>query len=103
MYRSAVLPVFGSTVRLCRNHVGWTMSRIAPGGATVGCGRFWTCKCPRTLQRDYVSLFTENTDHLIPLTDRALRMLWSKSRLSHQITRMQQRGLVDREEHPADG
>ncbi len=29
-------------------------------------------------------------------------MLWSKSRLSHHITRMQQRGLVDREECPSD-
>jgi DNA-binding MarR family transcriptional regulator len=30
-------------------------------------------------------------------------MRWSASRLSHQITRMQQRGLVDREECADDG
>jgi DNA-binding MarR family transcriptional regulator len=30
-------------------------------------------------------------------------MLWSKSRASHQITRMQRRGLVMREDCPEDG
>jgi DNA-binding MarR family transcriptional regulator len=30
-------------------------------------------------------------------------MLWSKSRLSHHLTRMQQRGLVTREDCPEDG
>ncbi|GAA0924780.1 MarR family winged helix-turn-helix transcriptional regulator [Nonomuraea longicatena] len=30
-------------------------------------------------------------------------MKWSKSRLSHHLTRMQQRGLVTRREHPSDG
>jgi DNA-binding MarR family transcriptional regulator len=52
---------------------------------------------------DVLSSVSESDDHRIRLTDLARRMLWSKSRLSHQITRMQQRGLVDREEHPADG
>src|SRR6266568_2796133 len=32
------------------------------------------------------------------LTELADRMLWSKSRLSHHITRMQARGLVTRED-----
>ena len=30
-------------------------------------------------------------------------MLWEQSRLSHQLTRMQRRGLVVREECPGDG
>ncbi len=33
----------------------------------------------------------------------AQRMLWSKSRLSHQVSRMQARGLVTREQSSADG
>src|SRR5262245_20290045 len=52
---------------------------------------------------DVLSSVSESDDHRIRLTDLAKRMLWSTSRLSHQITRMQQRGLVDREGHPADG
>jgi DNA-binding MarR family transcriptional regulator len=39
----------------------------------------------------------------IRLSEMAERMLWSKSRLSHHVTRMQQRGLVTREECPSDG
>ncbi|MFD0585114.1 MarR family winged helix-turn-helix transcriptional regulator [Dactylosporangium darangshiense] len=37
------------------------------------------------------------------LSEMADRMLWSKSRLSHHVTRMQQRGLVTRQECPSDG
>ena len=37
------------------------------------------------------------------LTDLAARMLWSKSRLSHHISRMQARGLVVKEECADDG
>src|SRR6266516_727716 len=37
------------------------------------------------------------------LTDLAKRMLWSQSRLSHHISRMEQRGLVVREECESDG
>jgi DNA-binding MarR family transcriptional regulator len=52
---------------------------------------------------DVLSHVSESPEHRIRLTDLAARMLWSKSRLSHQLTRMQQRGLVDRKEHPSDG
>jgi DNA-binding MarR family transcriptional regulator len=52
---------------------------------------------------DVLSHVSESPGHRIRLTDLAARMLWSKSRLSHQLTRMQQRGLVGREEHPSDG
>jgi len=52
---------------------------------------------------DVLSSVSESEDHRIRLSELARRMLWSRSRLSHQITRMQERGLVDREEHPADG
>lgn len=37
------------------------------------------------------------------LSDLAARMLWSDSRLSHHISRMEQRGLVRRERSPHDG
>jgi DNA-binding MarR family transcriptional regulator len=37
------------------------------------------------------------------LTDLATRMLWSKSRLSHHISRMQARGLVVKEDCADDG
>jgi DNA-binding MarR family transcriptional regulator len=37
------------------------------------------------------------------LTELAEHMLWSKSRLSHHITRMQARGLVAREDVDGDG
>ncbi|MCA2223095.1 MarR family winged helix-turn-helix transcriptional regulator [Nonomuraea aurantiaca] len=37
------------------------------------------------------------------LTELAERMLWSKSRLSRHISRMEQRGLVTREECESDG
>ena len=36
------------------------------------------------------------------LSELAALMLWSKSRLSHHLTRMRQRGLVEREERPGD-
>ena len=36
------------------------------------------------------------------MNDLAARLNWSKSRLSHQLARMQARGLVQREECPSD-
>lgn len=52
---------------------------------------------------DVLSDLSETPDQRLRLTELAARMLWSKSRLSHHIARMQQRGLVTREECPADG
>jgi DNA-binding MarR family transcriptional regulator len=52
---------------------------------------------------DVLSNLSEADGHRMRLTDLAAHMLWSKSRLSHHISRMQQRGLVDREECPDDG
>lgn len=37
------------------------------------------------------------------LKDLSLRLLWSASRLSHQLTRMESRGLVERREFEGDG
>jgi DNA-binding MarR family transcriptional regulator len=47
---------------------------------------------------DYLVLSTlsEADDHRRRLTDLAARMQWSASRLSHHVTRMEQRGLVER-------
>ncbi len=51
---------------------------------------------------DVLSNLSEAPGQRMRLTELAAWMLWSKSRLSHHITRMQQRGLVDREECPGD-
>lgn len=47
---------------------------------------------------DYLvlSALSEAADHRRRLTDLAARMQWSASRLSHHVTRMEQRGLVTR-------
>lgn len=47
---------------------------------------------------DVLSTLSEARNHRYRLTKLAHRMLWSQSRLSHHVTRMQQRGLVTREE-----
>lgn len=52
---------------------------------------------------DVLSNLSEADDYRGRLKDLAARMLWSPSRLSHHIARMQQRGLVAREECPEDG
>ena len=52
---------------------------------------------------DVLSNLSEIEGYRWRLSDLAARMLWSKSRLSHHLTRMQQRGLVTREDCPEDG
>lgn len=52
---------------------------------------------------DVLSNLSETEGHRWRLNDLAARMLWSKSRLSHHITRMEQRGLVVREGCTDDG
>jgi DNA-binding MarR family transcriptional regulator len=52
---------------------------------------------------DVLSNLSESDDQRMRLTDLARHMRWSTSRLSHQITRMQERGLVDREQCADDG
>jgi DNA-binding MarR family transcriptional regulator len=53
---------------------------------------------------DYAVLLHLSADpeRRIRMTDLATRMMWSKSRLSHQIGRMEARGLVRKEECPSD-
>jgi DNA-binding MarR family transcriptional regulator len=53
---------------------------------------------------DYMVLvhLSEAGDHRMRMTDLAARLNWSKSRLSHQLARMQARGLVERDECPSD-
>lgn len=46
---------------------------------------------------DVLSDLSETDGHRLRLIELARRMLWSKSRLSHHIDRMQRRGLVRRE------
>jgi DNA-binding MarR family transcriptional regulator len=52
---------------------------------------------------DVLSSVSEAEGHRMRLGELADRMLWSKSRLSHHVTRMEQRGLVAREDCADDG
>lgn len=52
---------------------------------------------------DVLSTLSESAGHRGRLNDIAARMLWSKSRLSHHISRMEQRSLVSKQECPEDG
>lgn len=65
----------------------------------------------RTLERDtglslpdYEVLvnLSEADGHRLRMSELASRMMWSKSRLSHQVARMAERGLVERKECPSD-
>jgi len=51
---------------------------------------------------DVLSNLSETEDHRLRLNDLSAQMLWSSSRLSHHITRMQKRGLVTRDHDPSD-
>lgn len=51
---------------------------------------------------DVLSNLAEAPDQRGRLSELAARMLWSQSRLSHHISRMEQRGLVTREECETD-
>jgi DNA-binding MarR family transcriptional regulator len=53
---------------------------------------------------DYMVLvhLSEAEGRRVRMSDLADRLNWSKSRLSHQLARMQARGLVEREECPSD-
>lgn len=52
---------------------------------------------------DVLSNLSARDDLGMRLSDLAEHMRWSKSRLSHHVTRMQQRGLVERHECADDG
>ncbi|MFF5209151.1 MarR family winged helix-turn-helix transcriptional regulator [Streptosporangium sp. NPDC000396] len=52
---------------------------------------------------DVLSALTSRADRRWRLQELADRMLWSKSRLSRHIGRMEERGLVTREECATDG
>lgn len=49
-----------------------------------------------------VVLSEHSTDHL-PAQELGAMLQWEKSRLSHQVKRLQEQGLVTREPNPADG
>jgi DNA-binding MarR family transcriptional regulator len=52
---------------------------------------------------DVLSALSAEPDHRRRLNALADRMLWSKSRLSRHISRMEERGLVARADTPDDG
>ena len=51
---------------------------------------------------EVVSTLSEKPGHRWQLRELATKMLWSRSRLSHHLARMEQRGLVTRADDPAD-
>lgn len=52
---------------------------------------------------DVLSTLSEALTHRMRLGDLAVHLGWSKSRLSHHVSRMQNRELVHREDAPGDG
>jgi DNA-binding MarR family transcriptional regulator len=56
-------------------------------------------------EADYeiLAVLSEHPTGRMPAQELGALVQWEKSRLSHQIRRMQQRGLVARESNPADG
>jgi DNA-binding MarR family transcriptional regulator len=52
---------------------------------------------------DALSHVSESPGRRARLGELAERMAWSRSRLSHHLTRMERRGLVTRQDCPADG
>jgi DNA-binding MarR family transcriptional regulator len=51
---------------------------------------------------DVLSTLSEKPGHRWQLRELAARLLWSRSRLSHHLARMEERGLVAREDDPDD-
>lgn len=51
---------------------------------------------------DVLSNLSEAEGHRLRVTDLAARLQWSKSRLSHHLSRMEQRRLVSREDCSSD-
>lgn len=52
---------------------------------------------------EVLSNLSEQADNSYRLRDLADRLRWSRSRLSHQLTRMEQRGLIERRGTISDG
>lgn len=52
---------------------------------------------------EVLSTLSEKSGQRWQLRDLAAKMLWSRSRLSHHVSRMEQRDLVARESDPDDG
>src|SRR5919199_1880752 len=52
---------------------------------------------------DVLSTLSEAAGNRWRVNEFAARLLWSKSRLSHHLSRMEQRGLVRREDCASDG
>ena len=52
---------------------------------------------------DVLVALTDHRDERVRVVELSEALQWEKSRLSHHLTRMQRRGLVDRVECPDDG
>jgi DNA-binding MarR family transcriptional regulator len=52
---------------------------------------------------DVLVNLTDSPDGRVRVTDLARLLHWERSRVSHHVTRMQRRGLVERVECPEDG
>jgi DNA-binding MarR family transcriptional regulator len=52
---------------------------------------------------EILAVLSENPTGHMPAQELGALVQWEKSRLSHQVRRMQERGLIVREANPADG
>jgi DNA-binding MarR family transcriptional regulator len=52
---------------------------------------------------EILAVLSEHPTGHMPAQELGAHVQWEKSRLSHQVRRMQERGLVAREPNPADG
>ena len=52
---------------------------------------------------EILAVLSEHATGRIPAQDLCSQLQWEKSRLSHQVRRMEQEGLIIREPNPADG
>jgi DNA-binding MarR family transcriptional regulator len=68
----------------------------------VGIGRDLTEAGLSFADYHVLASLSETPGHQLRITDLATRISWSKSRLSHQLSRMQARGLVCRSTCPSD-
>src|SRR5437660_1152543 len=82
-----------------RNHIAPGVGSTSSAASTA---RPTTMTLLTVPDYDVLSNLAEAPDQRGRLSELAARMLWSQSRLSHHISRMEQRGLVTREECKTD-
>src|SRR5437764_1401411 len=74
------------------------MPRARPSGTTAGPAGCSRRSWPTTSSSSTTTRTSEAPGHRLRMSELAGRTLSSKSRLSHQVSRMEEQGLVQREE-----